>query len=177
MTNTQRPNCAILFVGHRLERALPGDPAGKLEVVDGHPGGGKDPSPRRYLRGGHAGLTKLSFYVGLDGRAAFSAHRNPGLGEARHEARELTSGTRAFIEAHEPADQEQTLPLWLSDACRIATAWRSLLLARRPDAAPQRSMSLMTFAGAGRSSDQGSTSRPKGIIETGKRSPLRTAAS
>ena len=140
MTNTQRPNCAILFVGHRLERALPGDPAGKLEVVDGHPDRGKDPSPRRYLRGVHAGLTKLSFYVGLDGRAAFSAHRNPGLGEA-------PSGTRPFIEAHKPADQEQTLPLWLSDACRIATAWRSLLRARRPDAAPQRSMSLMTFAG------------------------------
>ena len=60
MTNTQRPNCAILFVGHRLERALPGDPAGKLEIVDGHPDGGKDPSPRRYLRGVRAACIRES---------------------------------------------------------------------------------------------------------------------
>jgi hypothetical protein len=32
---------------------------------------------------------------------------------ARREAKELTGGTRAFIEAHsDPADQQQVLPLW-----------------------------------------------------------------
>jgi hypothetical protein len=32
---------------------------------------------------------------------------------ARHDERELTSGTRDFIEAHsDPADQQQVLPFW-----------------------------------------------------------------